>query len=146
MAFTGPLEDRILIRERMGSYADAAFQNDCDAWLDNWVADCIWTGPGFELRGKPALQAQWQAIWATQDAMAFFTDIGAIEVQGDRALARCYCREILALKGGEFRKIVGRYDDELVRQNGQWLFAKRRYSVLMDEQPRGPTSFAEGRK
>jgi ketosteroid isomerase-like protein len=135
MAFTGPLEDRILIRERMSAYADAAFRGDPEAWLENWIEDCTWAGPAFELHGKPALLKRWHKIWSTLAAMTFFTEIGAIEVLGDRALARCYCREILVRKNGDCRKYVGRYDDELVRQDGRWLFAKRTYSVLMDEGP-----------
>jgi hypothetical protein len=65
--------------------------------------------------------------------MVFSTQIAVIEVDGDRAAARCYCRVVLHLKHGLFRKRVGRYDDELVRVEGDWLFAHRRYQLFMDE-------------
>jgi ketosteroid isomerase-like protein len=136
MAFEGPLEDRLLIRERMGAYADAVFQRDCEAWLANWTEDCVWQTLGQELRGKAALRGAWQQIWAPLDRMTFFTEVGAIEVEGDRAAARCYCREILFFKDGGLRKVVGGYEDELARQDGTWLFARRKYRLLMAEAPR----------
>ena len=67
------------------------------------------------------------------EKMAFFTEFGAIEVDGDHARARCYCREILLLKDGAVRKLVGAYEDELVRRGGDWLFASRRYTLFLDE-------------
>ncbi|MET0179419.1 MAG: nuclear transport factor 2 family protein [Novosphingobium sp.] len=127
------LADRMLIRERMSAYADAAFRGDLDAYLACWSEDGVRIGNGAEVRGKPALRAQWLKIWAILDRMTFFTETCAIEVEGDRATARCYCREILLLKSGGMRKVVGRYDDELVRENGIWLFARREYALFIDE-------------
>ncbi len=133
MAFTGPLEDRIAIRERMGTYADSAFQRDKQAWLANWSEDGVWKTHFAELKGKAALAEQWGKIWTHLDAMAFFTEVCRIEIDGDRAIARCYCREILALPGGAVRKVVGQYDDQLVKTGGEWLFSRRDYRLLIDE-------------
>jgi ketosteroid isomerase-like protein len=133
MAFKGPLEDRLLIRERINTYSDAAFQRDRELWLANWIEDCTWHTLGQDFRGKSELRAQWSKIWETMERLTFFTEVGAIDAQGDRATARCYCREILLFKDGSVRKLVGQYDDELVRENGVWLFARRTYTVLMAE-------------
>ncbi len=133
MAFEGPFEDRLLIRERMGAYSDAVFQRDKELWLANWIEDCVWLTLGQEFRGKPQLRAQWTKIWESMEKMAFFTEIGAIEVRGETANARCYCREILFLKDGRVRKVVGQYDDAMIRDNGVWLFARRSYKLLMAE-------------
>lgn len=65
--------------------------------------------------------------------MAFFTEVARIEIHGIRATARCYCREIMILKGGGMRKVVGRYDDDLVRNGSTWRFSRRRYHLLIDE-------------
>jgi hypothetical protein len=131
--FAGPLEDRLLIRERMNTYADAIFQGDAEAWLANYIDDGVWRVAGAEHRGKPALRLQWEQMRAPIKRMTFFTEVGAIEAQDDRATARCYCREILLLKSGGVRKIVGQYDDQLVRQAGVWLFARRDYRLFLDE-------------
>ena len=58
-------------------------------------------------------------------------NVGAIAVDGDRATARCYCREIMTLKGGGLWKVVGLYTDELVRDGwvvapGEWRRAAHR--------------------
>jgi ketosteroid isomerase-like protein len=133
MPFEGPLEDRLLIRERIGAYSDAVFQGDVEAYLACWADDGVRVWAGREVQGKPALRTQWEKIWAGLDKMAFFAEVGAIAVRGERATARCYCREILFLKGGAVRKVVGVYDDELVREGGAWLFARRTYQLFMDE-------------
>jgi ketosteroid isomerase-like protein len=133
MAFTGPSEDRLAIRERFGAYSDAVMRADVEAYLDCWTDDGVRGWRGTECSGKAALRTQWKKIWADLEAMAFFAEIGAIEVDGDRARARCYCREILFLKDGGRRKVVGSYDDVLVREHGQWRFARRDYRLLLDE-------------
>lgn len=135
MAFTGPLEDRIAIRELYGSYADASFRADRQAWLDCWAQDCTWSTHFGDVRGKAALDAQWDLIWQTFKSIGFFSEIGSIEVDGPRAVGRAYCREILDLGEGRVRKIVGAYADELVREGGQWRFARRTYDVRITEEP-----------
>ncbi|CAN7604379.1 nuclear transport factor 2 family protein [Phenylobacterium sp. LjRoot219] len=138
MPFEGPLEHRQLIRERFGAYSDAVFRGDVAGYLDCWAEDGVRVWAGREVQGKAALRAQWEKIWEGLEKMAFFAEIGAIEVRGERATARCYCREILVLKGGAVRKVVGVYDDELVRDGGVWLFARRTYQLFMDEGAIGP--------
>lgn len=133
MAFNGPLEDRILIRERYGAYSDAVFQSDVEAYLACFIEDCLRVGGGAEVRGKHALREHWEGSWTMLEKMTFFTEVSAIEVHGDRATGRCYCREILLLKGGGIRKVVGCYNDELARVDGGWLFVRREYQLFLDE-------------
>ncbi|MGH3678616.1 MAG: nuclear transport factor 2 family protein [Mycobacterium sp.] len=131
MAFTGPVEDRLKIRERLDAYSDAVTRRDVEAYLSCWTEDGQRLGSGGECRGKPALRAHWDGIWQALDRMAFLTQVAAIEVDGDRATARSYCLEILHPRGGDVRRLVGSYEDELVRDGADWVFASRRYQVLM---------------
>jgi ketosteroid isomerase-like protein len=133
MSFTGPLDDRLLIRERFGAYSDATFRGDVDAWLANYTDDGVWILMGNPIKGKTALRAKWVELWNHLERMAFFAEIGAIEIDGARAKARSYCREITVYKDGRTRKLVGKYEDDLVRTNGTWLFAQRSYQLLDDE-------------
>jgi ketosteroid isomerase-like protein len=133
MAFTGPVADRLAIRERYNSYADAATNKSLDNYLACWHADGLRIGQGAECRGIEALRTQWLGLWDMLDRMAFFSEVGAIVVDGDRAVAHVNCREIIVLNGGELWKVVGRYDDELVRQGDDWVFARRAYTMLIDE-------------
>ena len=131
--FSGPLEDRLLIRELFGTYCDSVFQGDVEAWLTNWADEGIWILFNKEIRGKIELRAQWEKLWSTLNKMMFFTEIGSIEINGERALARSYCREIMHWHDGSIQKVVGMYEDELIRENGEWLFIQRHYKLLADE-------------
>jgi uncharacterized protein (TIGR02246 family) len=131
--FSGPLVDRQLIRELFGAYSDATFQRDMDAWLSCYADDGVWLMMGKEVKGKEALSIQWKKLWSTIERMAFFTEIGAIKVDGDRAQVRSYCREIMQYKDGTSLKVIGMYQDELVRSGDAWLFARRDYQLLSNE-------------
>lgn len=135
MPFNGTLEDRILIRERMSDYADSMFQQDLDAWLANFIEDCIWRGVGLEYRGLEELAASWPNLWEPLNRMAYFTEVAGINVNGDEASARCYSRQIMFRKDGTVTKIVGLYRDKLVRRGGSWLFREREFEFIGSEAP-----------
>ena len=135
--YKGAVDDRLAIRERMESYGDAVFRRDADAWIANWAEDGVWHLPslGIDLTGRPAIRAAWEQAMSAFAMAGFFAVPGAIEINDDMASARSYTQEILVAKdGGGVRKIVGAYDDTLVKRDGQWLFARRAYNVLHDEQ------------
>ena len=135
--YKGATEDRLAIRERMESYGDAVFRRDADAWIANWAEDGVWHLPslGIDLTGRPAIRAAWEQAMSAFAMVGFFAFPGVIEINDDMATARCYTQEILVAKdGGGVRKIVGAYDDTLVKRDGRWLFARRFYNVLHDEQ------------
>lgn len=131
MPFTGPLEDRIAIRELYDAYADASFRGDRAAYLALWHDDGVRAARQGEARGKAELAAHWDQSWAMLTSMTFFTQISAIEVDGDRATARCYCLERLNLKAGIQTDVVGNYADQLIRADGRWLFLRKEYSLHM---------------
>lgn len=135
MAFTGPTEDRLAIRDLYGLYSDASWRGDRDDWEACWAEDCQWNTHLFGRSGKHELREQWDALWANFRSLAILSEIGAIEVDGDRAMARCVAREIIRLVDGGLYKLVGRYEDRLVRENGTWLFSRRDYQPLVEELP-----------
>ena len=130
MPSTGPLEDRILIRELMSDYADAMFQCDLDAWLACFTEDCLWRGNNTEMRGLEALEASWPNLWNPLRRMAYFTEVAAIHVDGDRATARCYSRQIMFRKDDKVDKVAGLYHDTLVKRDGRWLYAEREFEFI----------------
>ena len=135
MAFTGPPEDRLAIRDLYGLYADASTRGDPEDWLACWTQDCQWNSHLFQRSGKTELREQWDLLWANFSKLAFLSEIGAIEVEGDRAKARSVAREIVRLNNGGLYKLVGRYDDYIVRENGEWRFSRRDYQPLVEEAP-----------
>jgi len=132
MVFEGPLDDRIAIRERIESYADAVFQRDEAAWSANWADDSVWSIMGMTLTGKTAIVGAWRQAMAGFSYVSFFSTPGAIHVSGETATARVYTLELLIEAGDKMRRVVGQYDDRLVKQNGRWLFQSRNYCILND--------------
>ncbi len=135
MAFTGPVADRMEIRELYGMYADASARADRAAWLACWATDCRWTSHIFDCSGHAALGEQWDGVLAMFSELAFMSEVGAIEVAGDAAVGRSVAREIGRLLNGKLYKLVGCYEDRMVRENGAWLFTRRDYRPVIQEMP-----------
>lgn len=135
MAFTGPAEDRLAIRELYGTYGDASWRGDREQWVRCFAPDGRWTSHLFDAAGHDALRETWDGLWKDWDAVAFLSEIGAIAVSGDSAIARSYAREVVRMKNGTIFKLCGRYDDTLVRVGGEWKFLKRAYTLMIDEFP-----------
>jgi hypothetical protein len=85
-----------------------------------------------DIVGLEALSQTWDMIFASVDALAFYAMPGAIAVTGDTAIARCHVREIVR-RGGDVTKLSARYDDELLRHEGRWRFARRSYVMNIEE-------------
>ncbi len=134
MISSGPLEDRLAIRELVESYNDAVMRFDGEAWAANWTDDGTWdTGQG-ELTGKDTFYPAWQQAMAGFSFVGFFASAGPIIVEGDTAHGTWYQQEFLHQKEGGKMNITGRYEDDYVKQNGRWFFAKRIYKILHMEQ------------
>lgn len=133
--YTGPVEDRLAIRERIETYSHAVFTRDADLWISNWADDGVWHMPrfGMDISGRANIRAAWEQAMTIYALAGFFAVPGSIEVNGDDAQARSYTQEILVLKEGGLRKVVGVYDDSLVKRDGVWLFARRIYNILQEE-------------
>jgi len=123
----------MLIRELYGLYSDASNRGDADAWLATFTEDGQWNSHIFQCRGPAELRRQWDLLWANFASLGFLCEVGPIEVSGDTARARSYAREIIRLKDGGLYKLIGAYDDHLVRKDGTWLFARRDYTPSVEE-------------
>jgi uncharacterized protein (TIGR02246 family) len=130
MAFTGPFEDRLAIRELLEAYGHAVTRCNAEEWAATWAEDSDWSLPDYPqigtTHGKAAIVAMWK------EAMKGFTGImfqawpGSIEVSGDRAVVISYTAEVYD-QGGVTKQDRGRYEDVCVKQNGKWLFKSRSF-------------------
>lgn len=128
---SGPLEDRLAIRELIESYNDAVMRFDADDWAENWTDDATWTLPGAgDLTGKEVFVGAWKQAMAGFDFVGFFASAGPIHVNGDNATGTWYQQEFLHQKDGTKRTITGKYSDTYVKAGGRWYFSKRIYEVL----------------
>lgn len=135
MQFSGPIEDRLAIQELYCVYADASSRGAKEDWLACWSDDAQWNSHLFTCPGKPAIAAQWDALWASFENLAFLCQQGPVAVTGDTATARSYAREVIRLKDGGLFKLVGAYEDHLRREDGAWRFHRRDYRPLVEEPP-----------
>lgn len=141
MPFTGPAEDRLAIRELLETYADAVTRVDADAWAATWAEDAEWSLPDYpELgttRGRAAIRAMWVEAMKGYPGIMFEAWPGSIEIDGDRATMRSYTAEVYD-QNGQTHRDRGRYEDTLVKIDGQWLFASRSFrNIHRQIQPKG---------
>ena len=134
MISSGPLEDRLAIRELVESYNDAVMRFDADAWGSNWTEDATWDLGRGEVTGRENIVQTWQGAMSAFSFVGFFASAGPIVVDGDTAHATWYQQEFLHQKEGGKMNVTGQYEDDYVKQDGRWFFAKRVYKVLNAEQ------------
>jgi uncharacterized protein (TIGR02246 family) len=138
MLSSGPLEDRIALRELVESYNDAVMRLDAEAWASNWAEDGVWSLPSIgEVAGRERIVGMWAQAMGQLEVDGFFASAGPMVVDGDRATATWYQQEFLRSKDGGRRFVIGVYDDEYVKQGGRWYFRRRTYSIRRSEESGG---------
>ena len=141
MAFTGPLEDRVAIRELMDTHAHGVMAKDPAIWGSIWADDAYWALPEYPdlggYTGKEAILAGWieslkhYGLDNGTRPMVYFMQPGEIAVDGDAATAVAYTIEIYDDPfTGKRVHATGRYDDELKKVDGRWLFTRREYRTV----------------
>ncbi len=130
--FTGPIEDRTAIRELHETYALGVLSRDPVLWGTTWDEDAVWTLIGHTVQGRAAIVALWTAAMAGFEAVSFLAVPAAITVTGDTASAITQTHEILREAGGRTRVTGGAYDDRLIRRDGRWLYAERRFRIVAE--------------
>ncbi|MEE4201346.1 nuclear transport factor 2 family protein [Erythrobacter sp.] len=129
MSLTSAAEDRLAIRNLVETYADAVFRRDAESWIACWSREPTWNLAGTVIEGRETVLGAWQQAMAGFAFVAFFSQIGRIEVSGDDASLRLYTHEFLEKQDGERQRVLGQYDDKLVREDGAWRFATRTFTI-----------------
>ena len=127
---TGPVADRLAIRELIESYNAAVIEKDAAKWIANWVDDGIWNLGGGNIEGKQRILESWLTIMAPYEYASVFAQPIFIQVADDKGMAQWHTNERLKLYSGDEVLAVGRYKDRYVRINGVWKIKQRDYSVV----------------
>jgi ketosteroid isomerase-like protein len=137
-----PLEaaDRLAIRELIDAYAHCADRRDAKGQMALFTDDTRFlvfmdataAEPTQELHGRESLAPVFDDL-NQYVATMHFNGQSTIELDGDRATGESYClaHHLKVGQDGQHTMMIAsiRYLDELVKQDGQWLFAERRLMV-----------------
>ena len=129
---SGPVEDRLELRELMETFAVAAMRADSKLLGSTWAEDGVWKLPSMPepVSGRDKIVESFIKVMAYVDFMSMISVPADLIVEGDIARGKAYCRELIFTKTGDQKVVVGCYDDTYVRTNGQWYFQSRTYEVI----------------
>lgn len=130
--FTGPIEDRLAIRELHEIYGDGVVRIDAETWGSVWAEDAHWHFMGMEIIGRPAIVETWKGAMTNFEAVSFSCVPASIEVDGDTATSRVQTQEVMKQADGSTRVIGGLYDDKLAKFDGRWLYTSRVFKVVAE--------------
>jgi uncharacterized protein (TIGR02246 family) len=124
------LEEKEAIREVMSAYCFYVDNGDFGKFADLFTADGLFeTGPLGKLRGRKAIHdfiAAHVPRAGEGPARKHCTMNHLIRVNGDEAHADSYVVVLRESENGIIASLAGRYEDQLVRENGEWRFKVRK--------------------
>jgi uncharacterized protein (TIGR02246 family) len=130
------LLDQLQIRALLDRYCDGVNQRDADLWGSTWAEDAVWELPHLQmerLRGRDNIVAAWLEAMKLFPFVNMMAQPGVIRIDGDRATMRSYTTEVAVTQDGNEIRPRGEYNDECVRENGEWKFSLRKFRVLHGE-------------
>jgi len=123
------LEEKDAIRELIARYCFHVDACEFDEWAATFTEDGVFEVVDlFRFEGRSSIREFGNHIPKNergQTGMKHLTMNQIIDVDGERATAKC---NVLIIREGTplHVDIVGRYEDELVKESGRWLFKHRR--------------------
>ena len=124
------LEDKFAIEERIGIYNQSLDQGHYEDFLACWCEDGVFHGLGGPYVGKAAIRrftdSYDERYRLRLNGLKHFTVNIVSRIDGDRARSSSHLQLVTTGAKGAHILFTGRYEDELRRVDGQWLFASRR--------------------
>lgn len=133
------VKDELEIRALADKFSDAANRKDGELFQSLWSENGIWkigSPINMEFKGKENMGTSVTHMLDLWDFFVQITGPGVINIHDDKASARFYVNEIARKstdKTGNYN--LSMYEDELVKENGKWLFVKRTYHTIYQEAP-----------
>ena len=119
------LNDRAAIERLMADYADRIDANDPEGAAACFARDGVGEYWGTS-RGPAAIAERLRGILTAFTATSHHLSNVRIDLAGDRATGQSYVYAFHRLAGsGAWMHYWGRWVDELVREDGEWRFARR---------------------
>jgi len=131
------LQDKVAIRDLLDGYFDAIARRDWDALAATFTPDGAWRLEGaanMQFETRDSVKAGMSKLVEATELAILMNHSSVIEISGDRAKARTLCHEITRRAGvAQAGFLLGFYHDELVRSDGQWLFARKTFRIVHRE-------------
>lgn len=133
------VKDELEIRALGEKFSDAANRKDGELFQSLWAKDAVWKiGPpiNVEFKGKETMGASVTKMLGLWDFFVQLSGPAVVTVNGENATARFYVNEIARKaddKSGNYN--LSMYEDELIKENGKWVFLKRTYHTIYQEAP-----------
>jgi uncharacterized protein (TIGR02246 family) len=125
------VEDRLDIMDLVARYAECVDGGDAAGYAALFTPDGVVEHSAGSVSGREAI-FEWVATLAREDRVGknsrlkHIMGLPVVRGEGDRATARTYVTIPRYLESGEIViRLAGTYHDDLVKQDGTWLFAKR---------------------
>jgi len=126
---TPSVEDRFAIQDLFIRYATALDSGDVEGIVACFTDDGALESPVLGIKsGQAAIREfaeRFSRFQKRGNQLRHVMTNFAIEVDGDTARARCYLVNILTTHDGTAMGPPGRYDCQLARVDGKWLFRNR---------------------
>ena len=132
MPISGTADDREQIRELYARYAFTIDLGPYDEWVRCFTADGVFESPRLgRHEGHDALRkftVMYKNSAGDAHVRHMMTNV-TFRVEDDRAVGACYLTYYHVKGGKATLEAVGRYQDELRKVNGEWLFQYRRVYI-----------------
>ncbi len=136
------IEAELAIRQLAAAYTDAVNRGSADDAAEIWAPDAVLVFFGHEIHGVEAIHDGYRKTFGAFELLFQMTHSGLVHVQGDRATARWWISEVNKRpRDDDYGVFYGLYQDEVVRTEVGWRFARRQLdeiASLRTEYPAAP--------
>jgi len=129
---TGPIEDRLAIRELLEKFSIGCMRKDSDIWGSTWAEDGSWKIDMLDEAavGKGNVIAAFEKIMPNIEFVSMNSFPAELVIKGDKAHGKSYNKEMIFPKAGGEKILVGCSHDEYVKRDGCWYFLSRAYETM----------------
>jgi SnoaL-like domain len=125
------VEDRLEVMDLLARYAECVDTADIGGYADLFLPDGVVQHSAGTVQGREAIRAwvaglEQEGRIGPESSLKHFLGLPVIRGDGQRCTARTYVLIPRQMESGEIStRLAGMYRDEIVKQDGRWLFERR---------------------
>ena len=128
-------EDKLAIRELLDRYCDGVNQRNPELWGSTWSESALWEIPHLEIKneGRENIVNIWNEAMKGFPFVHMMAQPAYIKIDRNKATMRSYTLETAVLPDGTEIHPCGQYEDQCIKEDGEWKFSKRSFKSLHGE-------------